>query len=328
MTTSKQLIEDLKKKIRDTIGATMPTDKKFALLDFPDYGNVGDSAIWLGEITYFKEIFKAKPVYVCHKDNYSWEELEVALPQGTIFFHGGGNFGDLWASHQEFREKTIERFHHYPIVQLPQSIHFSNPDALARAAKIINAHPNYTIFVRDEKSFGIARETFNCKVLLCPDSAFYMGAIEKPIQPSFDLLILLRTDHETTGAALPQKLPPNTKIADWLDDDATMKSDMKKKTILQLPCLGFDALNKHMRREKFYRNLSQARVDRGLKLLSSGKYIITDRLHTHILSLLLNIPHTILDNNYGKISSFAKLWTHSADIVKTAQTIDEALANR
>ncbi|WP_276524270.1 polysaccharide pyruvyl transferase family protein, partial [Enterobacter hormaechei] len=46
---------------------------------------------------------------------------------------------------------------------------------------------------------------------------------------------------------------------------------------------------------------ARRRVERGLRLLSRGERIVTDRLHGHILSLLLGIPHVVLDNDYGKL---------------------------
>jgi pyruvyl transferase EpsO len=58
--------------------------------------------------------------------------------------------------------------------------------------------------------------------------------------------------------------------------------------------------------------------------LSAGRVVVTDRLHGHILSLLLGIPHVVLDNSYGKLHQFVAAWTESSPLVHTAQTPDEA----
>ena len=50
------------------------------------------------------------------------------MPTGPIFIHGGGNFGDLWAAHQEFRERVLERFPDRQIIQFPQSIHYNSQE--------------------------------------------------------------------------------------------------------------------------------------------------------------------------------------------------------
>lgn len=46
-----------------------------------------------------------------------------------------------------------------------------------------------------------------------------------------------------------------------------------------------------------------------IKLLSKGSVVLTDRLHGHILSILIVKPHVIVDNSYGKISDFYQAWT-------------------
>ena len=52
---------------------------------------------------------------------------------GTILLSGGGNFGDLYESHQEIREDVIANFPANRIIQLPQSISFHAGEALQSA---------------------------------------------------------------------------------------------------------------------------------------------------------------------------------------------------
>jgi pyruvyl transferase EpsO len=52
--------------------------------------------------------------------------------------------------------------------------------------------------------------------------------------------------------------------------------------------------------------------------------VITDRLHAHILSLLLGIPNIILDNSYGKVRDFHETWTSGSDIVTMATSPEHA----
>jgi pyruvyl transferase EpsO len=58
-----------------------------------------------------------------------------------------------------------------------------------------------------------------------------------------------------------------------------------------------------------YESVAWRRVERGCDILSRGRVVITDRLHGHLLCLLLGIDHVILDNNYGKVSRFHREWT-------------------
>jgi len=39
-----------------------------------------------------------------------------------------------------------------------------------------------------------------------------------------------------------------------------------------------------------------ARLRRGCDVLSQGRVVIADRLHGHILSLLLGLPHVLMNN--------------------------------
>jgi pyruvyl transferase EpsO len=54
--------------------------------------------------------------------------------------------------------------------------------------------------------------------------------------------------------------------------------------------------------------LAQHRLARGLEILASGRHVVTDRLHGHILSLLLSVPHFVLDNSYNKNGAFFETW--------------------
>ena len=49
-----------------------------------------------------------------------------------------------------------------------------------------------------------------------------------------------------------------------------------------------------------------------------GRMVLTDRLHAHILSLLLGKPRIVLDNSYGKIAKFADMWTRDAAFASAA----------
>ena len=110
--SSLALIARMKGMIHDALEGHVAEDEPLAVLDFPDIRNCGDSAIWLGEMAYLSGRGK-RPAYVSRMHDFSPEALERAVPEGPIFIHGGGNFGDLWVSHQDFRENMLERFEHY-----------------------------------------------------------------------------------------------------------------------------------------------------------------------------------------------------------------------
>lgn len=290
-----------------------------ALVDYPDHANVGDSAIWLGETAWLRGRGLV-PAYVSTIRAHDHDALARAVPEGTILLHGGGNFGTLWQAHQDFRLAMLERFPGRPIVQLPQSIFFDDEAAIANCARAIERHGKFTLCVRDKPSLDFARRHFPCKTLLVPDIAFAIGPLAR--QPAAaDTFCLLRTDHEKVGSHEGHPGLPGTIAGDWLKDDR----GALRRTAIGTRLLGLmdspDAA-----RVRHYERQAWSRVRRGIAQLSQGRVVITDRLHGHILSTLLAIPHVALDNSYRKIGNFIDAWTGRLDILRTATRLDEAEA--
>jgi pyruvyl transferase EpsO len=320
----KQGILALRQQIRDTLAPFVRGHRECALVGFPDHSNVGDSAIWLGQLAWLQDA-GIRVAYRCHERSYDPEILRRSSPNGLIVLAGGGNLGDLWPRLQQLRERVIEDFPGRSILQLPQSIHFRNRDTLTQARAVFHRHPGLTIVVRDDASLGVARAGLDVKTVLCPDMAFYLGPLSLPRVPDRDVLWLRRTDVEGLPDAAPVA-DGTMLVTDWLDP--------------RLPALRRvrDAIEplalRHPRRLALVRRLAEATLDAqarqrlqiGCALLARGKVVVTDRLHAHILSVLLGIPHVILDNSYGKLRHFYETWTRSMPQVRRAESPAEAAA--
>ena len=278
----------------------------YALVDFPDHANVGDSAIWLGEIAMLRAVTGRDPDYVSTWENFDADAFHRASPNGVLFLHGGGNLGDIWLHHQMFRESMLATVRDRRVVQLPQSIHFRAPDRIARFATLVADHPDFHLHVRDRAGLDFARRHLACPVDLMPDSAFALGR-QARLSAEHDVLMLVRADDEQAGHGWDALAGIADAIRlDWLVDDA-------------LPVARGSRVD-------HYAALATARVERGLALVSRGRRIVTDRLHGHILALLLDIPHVALDNDYGKISGYIDTWTSGSSRVRVARTMAEAAA--
>jgi len=323
-----ELIGRLRKALTEASSHYGVTAGPYALVDFPNHPNVGDSAIWAGELKQLTALLGAPPAYVCHYGNYSKRALKAALPSGPIFIHGGGNFGDIWPNHHRLREAVISDFTDRRIIQLPQTVYFEE-QGLDRTAKIIRHHKNFILFVRDQSSYERAKSYFDCPVHLAPDMAFCVGPIARPVEPEHKLLLLLRTDKESARSEGLESIPEDAIVADWLDEEPNFFRRRKVKNLFSSPSrfLQF-AFSQNVFREALYEDLVLNRIDRGARLLSSAEYVITDRLHSHILCVLLGIPHTVLDNSYGKLGAFIEAWTKSCPFLTLAPSLDEALRRR
>ena len=53
--------------------------------------------------------------------------------------------------------------------------------------------------------------------------------------------------------------------------------------------------------------------------------IITNRLHGHIMCILLGIPHIFLANSYHKNESFYETWTHQVPFCRFVKNSSEIL---
>jgi pyruvyl transferase EpsO len=317
--------EELIRRLQESAAAELRcvgSDAPFSLVGFPDHGNVGDSAIALGTSVYFREHRGMVPRYVASLGDYSEAALRASAPEGPIFIHGGGNFGDLWPRHQEFREHLLQRFPDRAIVQLPQSIHFGDPGGTARTARAIATHGAFRLFVRDQASYEFAAAHFDCEIGLCPDMALFLGPLDRAGAPDVDVLYLMRTDRER-ALATATGLPNHTsRVADWLVESRFSVRVHRALGTAQAFRRGWPSSG-GMRCAR-YDAAARARLARGRRLLASGRVVITDRLHAHILSLLLGIPHAVLDNSYGKLTRFLDIWTGRAPGVYRAASIDEA----
>ncbi|MCI4592660.1 polysaccharide pyruvyl transferase family protein [Sphingobium sp. BYY-5] len=316
--TAQQLVRSLSTQINQRFEECIAPGP-VALVDFPDHSNVGDSAIWLGEMAWLTAAGRA-PVYTCSLNNFSEDDLRRAAPTGPILIHGGGNFGTTWLRHEQFRLRLLRNFPDRPIIQLPQSIFYDDADRSAEMAQAIRDHGAFTLLVRDAKSFAFAERHFDCEVKLCPDAAIYLGCHQR-LSPKADILALLRTDHEAVAGDAVSP-PPATIAQDWLEEGRMERTFIRARVKV-------DSLRASTDREKRlrrYQLLADWRLRRGFSILSQGQVVVTDRLHAHILSLLLDIPHVALDNSYGKLSGFAAHWTREYRGFHQATTRQQAFA--
>jgi len=303
--------------------AAGPLDRPYALLDFPDHSNPGDAAIWAGERTMLASLFGASPVYAADLGSFREGALRRRLRGGTIFLHGGGNFGDLWDRFQRFRERVVAAFPEARIVGLPQTVHFETREALDRARAAFDAHADLTLLVRDARSLEIVREEFAAPCELCPDSAVALEPLARPAAAERDVVWLVRTDQESRrGVADPGRGGPPT--VDWTGDEAVapLRSDRRLRRLRsRVPAL--EPLLEG-RSGRLGDADARWRLARGLRLLSRVRLVVTDRLLGHILASLLRIPHVLLDNAYGKNRRYYETWSVADPLSRWADSAGEA----
>lgn len=305
-------------------GKHVSRGQPYAIVDFPDYGNVGDSAIYLGMLSILRELTGRDPSYVASLARFNADALRRAAPKGPIFLQGGGNFGDIWPKHQHFRESIAKTFPERRLIQAPQSIHFEDDVAIKRCAETFGAHPDFHIMVRDRPSVEFVQERLGLTASLVPDTAFGLGPLPRPAAPTRDIVMLMRTDKEKV--ALDETLLknlPDAREADWRAESESWRKWSRLYANIRGLLMG--GVVKSRRQVLVSKQLADMRFDRGARILSDGRKVITDRLHAHIMCTLHNIPHVYLDNSYGKIGRYGAVWTNGLAIARQATSAQQAI---
>nr|WP_241742029.1 polysaccharide pyruvyl transferase family protein [Microbacterium yannicii] len=311
-----------------------------ALIDAPNQRNVGDSLIWAGEIAYFQKL-GLRIRYICDLWSYDPAGLRRAMPEGVVLFHGGGNFGDLWPGHQILREKVARDLTDYRVVQLPQSIYFADDARAAEANAILGGHPDFHVLIRDSLSITRAAEQLpDVTISFCPDMALGWTApasTSDAAAASDRVVVIARADKEASSGL-------DTVDAAWLPGRETHVTDWAELSAVS-------------RRWRFYRNLSlctrfyakvrkrirflpvrlpnrfaqwvitginDVNVSNAVHLYDGSRAVVTDRLHAHILAVLMGIPHVVLDNNYQKVSQIMRDYSGGFSTVGYADDLTEA----
>lgn len=301
--------------------------ERICIIDPPGYANVGDSAIFLGELAFLRRNFPEAQIDFFDAVNYTPACDRFIRESSIILEHGGGNFGEIWPRHHALRTEILNRFPGKPIIQFPQSIYFATQAGIDETARAIERQGNFSLLVRDRKSQAFAERHFPCTTLLCPDMAFALGDIDRR-PASLDFMCLLRGDKEVVAdhSRLLQvlaELGGSLDVADWIKPSRSVLARQDRalgKMWRKLPwTIGLSRSFAFRVREQH----AHERLAFGLDLLSRGSTVITDRLHAHILCCLLGVRHLLFDSMDGKVSALYEAWTKGTKSARLVTSIDQ-----
>lgn len=308
----------LQEQATDQLAAVVRGAEQADLIDFPNYLNCGDSAIWLGQLA----VLERAGVRVRSAMSRRSFRLDALSPDSTIIIQGGGNFGGLYPTHHALRLRLLAGARGRPTIQMPQSIEYPGPEQRDELRRAIGAHGAFVMLVRDHRSFDIATADFDCEVRLVPDAALALGGLARPA-PTVGIAVQMRADRESPGG------PPIGDVRfDWLTDPLTesrrrrfewheLLSRAARKTELA-PLRAAEVVSG--------RRLAEANLARAIELLGSGRALVTDRLHGHVLATLLGIEHVVVNDRFGKIKAFWDAWTHDVPHAHFVETWGDAPA--
>jgi exopolysaccharide biosynthesis predicted pyruvyltransferase EpsI len=332
-----EVIERCSAVLRDVIGPLIPKGGRVALVDYPHSLNSGDHAIWLGEKAFLASL-GVEVAYECDATIYDRAEMAARIGDGVILLHGGGNFGDLYPLYNEFRLRVLADFPDNRVVLLPQQATFLSNAYLNRTRALIARHRRVTLIARDLVTHHLMVKQFgdHAQILMAPDMAFALGPQARVCPPAYDIVWIARIDTERANANDPEtasgltgKAPSLIKpagFADGLAMNFMAKRRPGEVMITDWYLLQISKETTHVLNRIAGDRMSAAYLSRALTLLSLGRLVITDRLHAHILCLLLGIPHILLNNIMGKNWNFYEAWTRDSPLCRLATDAAQAWA--
>lgn len=324
-----KMMDELKRRLV-SITAVMPSTRPVVYLDYPVHDNVGDLLIHQGSDAFLEDYgYEVLGRFSMHDFSRRGRDDEAAVvlkpsirdldrllarTKSGLVLHGGGNFGDIWPQFQVFREIIIQRYPGTPIVILPQSIHFRSTDSRKRAARILCAHKQLSLFVRDEESLGFVRHDVGADGEVIPDMAHQLWGRPEfaAIYNGAGTLVMRRRDRESHGGGATAE-----DHFDWgeLNTGASrfLLRVLRKWQTINNP-LHHWVPNYHLWR--IYRDWL---IDGAVNRFRPYACIDTDRLHGIILAALMSKQVRYGDGAYGKLHRYAQRWFSDSNLIESGR---------
>ncbi|PKI17936.1 polysaccharide pyruvyl transferase family protein [Colwellia sp. 12G3] len=279
----------------------------YAITPTPELSNLGDQAQVVAIYKWLERNYPNHSIIEVNKDeviNCVSSFKNKVQTTDLIVLHSGGNLGDrgLWS--ETSRRKMIDNFPNNKILSLPQTINFRNTEKgqkeLSISKDIYNKHKQLTIVARDNESFKLANEYFEqCSTNKAPD-----------------FVLSYNTEHLDL-----EKTVTNGKVLFCLrEDDESAISNKQRADLLKNCALEFDVYDTTIP-ENIDNEQRKEKLDEVLRMFSKYEYIVTDRFHGLIFSILCKKPTVVLKTVDHKLTS-AFDWFDGVKFVKFADSID------
>lgn len=259
------------------------TKPRVLLIGTPEYPNIGDHLIVLGEEQFLHDYMSEYEIVEITNQQYSLYKsclYNVIDKDDIIAITGGGFLGSLWTD--ALYDEVLDIVKGYPenrIMIFPQSVYFEEnilgDKYLKATQEVFGGHPNLEICVREAYSYRRLKDILidSKQIHLFPDMALYYKTDVDRVQRSEKIGVYLRRDKESI-LSMEQK----NAIIQVLDSMGTIERFSMQYTTFILPDDRLQA------------------VTEKLSEISNYKLVITDALHCMIACALTRTPCIAINN--------------------------------
>ena len=315
-----KILREIRRRIcccKNALQKAFRKEPVFFLIGTPEYGNLGDQLIALGEFRWLHDCFpKVRVLEFTHEKLMADKGCRILLSQirkeDVLFLQGGGNVNDKYINCETIRRTVIQTCKENKIILFPQSVSYADTDAAQQikkeTARIYNAHPDLTIITREGTSYLTAQKMFPAlRVALCPDMAAYLFQMLRPsaAYPRSGIVMCVRADAEAYY--------PREEMQRLADDLSSRYELFLTDTNVHRPITP---------------QKRQAAVQAMIDALAKRTVVVTDRFHGVIFSILARTPCVALRSCDHKIIDgmkwFADVpWVYYADSIQDVPALVE-----
>jgi pyruvyl transferase EpsI len=260
--------------------------KRIFLVGCEDFWNLGDHHIAISEIEYLEEIFPEYAIVEITASQYF--AVNRLLPfvirrKNLICLHGGGNMGNFYMLAEYIRRDIMKKFINNEKVIFPQTIHYDDSNEanveLIKDQGLIKKTRNLTLCIREQYSYELAKQYFDCDIVLKPDMVLFSNYSDKLVFDREGVILLLRNDLEGVISEKDKQLIKN--IVEKYSQEVRINDT---QLIIDI--------NINDRREV---------MDDFISKVAGAELVITDRLHGMVFCAITKTPCIVLPNYNHKV---------------------------
>lgn len=285
----------------------MYSKKRIFLIGSEDFRDLKDHHISISAMEYLQDIFPEYSLIEITASEYKAVRNMLTFiikRKDLVCMPGGGNMAKINSLTHYIRRDVMKKYHHNRKVILPQTLHYPSSEdgalQLVRDQGFIRKCKNLTLCVREQSSYELAKQYFDCKVVLISDIVLYSNYKNQVPFERQGAMILLHNDPE--GAlSLEDKLFIEKALGQYI------KNIGYNHMILNSDISVYD------RRDV---------VHSFIRKIAKSELVITDHMHGMLFSAITQTPCIALSNPDEKLEE-AFEWISELGFVKVIKNISE-----